>query len=50
MKDRKTRGDIQHGTLEARLGVSGVFRNADGRKTRKDKRLDTARRQAAGRR
>lgn len=36
---RRIRSDAQIGTIERRLGISGLFRNPNGRDTRSDKRL-----------
>lgn len=36
---RKIRSDAKIGTIERRLGISGLFRNPNGRDTRSDKRL-----------
>lgn len=44
---RKVRSDIRVGNLEKKLGVpTGSFRNSNGRKTRKDKKLGTMRKEA----
>jgi hypothetical protein len=43
---RKPRKDITVGSLEKKLGVpKGTIRNLGGRKTRKDKKLGTIRKQ-----
>ena len=36
---RRIRSDAKIGTIEKRLGMSGLFRNPNGRDTRSDKRL-----------
>lgn len=36
---RRIRSDAKIGTIERRLGISGLFRNPNGRDTRSDKRL-----------
>lgn len=43
---RKIRKDCTIGTLEKKLGVIGVFRNKDGRKTRSDMQLGTLRKRS----
>lgn len=43
---RKIRKDCTIGTLEKMLGVTGVFRNKDGRKTRRDMQLGTLRKRS----
>ena len=36
---RRIRSNAKIGTIERRLGISGLFRNPNGRDTRSDKRL-----------
>lgn len=44
---RKTRSDCTLGTFAKKNGISeNAFRNADGRKTRKDKLVGTMRKEA----
>ena len=45
---RKIRSDAKIGTIERRLGVSGLFRNPNGRDTRSDKLLGNFRKSFRG--
>ena len=42
---RKIRSDCRIGTLEKKLGLPNVFRNANGRNTRSDKLVGTLRKE-----
>ena len=45
---RKIRSDAWIGTIERRLGISGLFRNPNGRDTRSDKLLGNFRKSFRG--
>ena len=45
---RKIRSDARIGTIERRLGISGLFRNSNGRDTRSDKLLGNFRKSFRG--
>ena len=45
---RKIRSDARIGTIERRLGISGLFRNPNGRDTRSDKLLGNFRKSFRG--
>ena len=45
---RRIRSDARIGTIERRLGISGLFRNPNGRDTRSDKRLGNLRKSFKG--
>lgn len=46
---RRIRSDVKIGTIERRLGISGLFRNPNGRDTRSDKRLGNYKKSYKGR-
>ena len=45
---RKIRSDARIGTIERRLGISGLFRNPKGRDSRSDKLLGNFRKSFRG--
>jgi len=42
---RRIRSDCSVGTLEKKLGLENIFRNKNGRKTRRDKLVGTLRKE-----